>query len=360
MDTGCLLFYNNSMELTNRPIKINITSATVFKIVAILLLFYFLYLISDILILFFVSLVFSSALDPWVDKLKQKGIPRSLSVLVIYLIFFAVLGAAIYLITPVIVKEINGISANSSHYFDLVFSKFSSLQDYSLRYGLLDNVAGSFDIFTGYLETTASGVFFTLFTIFGGIFSFALILVLTFYMVVEESAIKKLIWSLAPAKHQAYLIHLVNRMQLKMGYWLRGQLIIALSLAVMSYIGLEILGVNYAAVLAILVGLFSFIPYMGAIFGAIPAVFIAFTESSVLAVLSVILFYIIHFIEGNFLQPKVMQKAVGLNPIISILAILAGFKLAGIFGAVLSIPVSTALAVFIKDVFAGREARIEN
>jgi len=360
MDTGCLLFYNNSMELTNRPIKINITSATVFKIVAILLLFYFLYLISDILILFFVSLVFSSALDPWVDKLKQKGIPRSLSVLVIYLIFFAVLGAAIYLITPVIVKEINGISANSSHYFDLVFSKFSSLQDYSLRYGLLDNVAGSFDIFTGYLETTASGVFFTLFTIFGGIFSFALILVLTFYMVVEESAIKKLIWSLAPAKHQAYLMHLVNRLQLKMGYWPRGQLIIALSLAVMSYIGLEILGVNYAAVLALLVGLFSFIPYMGAIFGAIPAVFIAFTESSVLAVLAVILFYIIHFIEGNFLQPKIMQKAVGLNPIISILSILAGFKLAGIFGAVLSIPVSTALAVFIKDVFAGREARIEN
>ena len=89
-------------------------------------------------------------------------------------------------------------------------------------------------------------------------------------MVVEESAIKKLIWSLAPAKHQAYLMHLVNRLQLKMGYWLRGQLIIALSLAVMSYIGLEILGVDYVAVLALLVGLFSFIPYMGAIFGAIP------------------------------------------------------------------------------------------
>jgi len=343
------------MELTNRPIKINITSATVFKIVAILILFYFLYLISDILILFFVSLVFSSALDPWVDRLKQKGIPRSASVLAIYFIFFAVLGGVLYLITPVIIKEVNGISSNLPQYFDALFSKYSNLREYSLKYGILDNVTGSFDVFTGYLQNTASGVFFTLFSIFGGIFSFALVLVLTFYMVVEESAIKKLVWSLAPAKHQAYLMHLVNRMQLKMGYWLRGQLIIALSLAIMAYVGLEILGVNYAAVLAILVGMLSFIPYMGAIFGAIPAVFIAFTQSPVLAVLAVILFYIIYFIEGNFLQPKIMQKAVGLNPIISIMAIMAGFKLAGIFGALLSIPVSTALAVFIKDVFEGKE-----
>ena len=347
------------MELNNRPIKINITSATIFKTIAILVLFYFLYLISDILILFFVSLVFSSALDPWVDQLKKKKIPRSASVLMLYFIVLAVLGATLYLIIPPIINEINSLANNFPGYFESLSSKFSLLKDYSLKYGLLDNTKSSFDVVTGYLQNTAAGGFFTLFSIFGGIFSFVLILVLTFYMVVEESAMKKLVWSVAPEKNQTYVMHLINRIQLKMGRWLRGQLIVSLSLAVMSYIGLLILGVNYALVLALLVGFFSFIPYLGAILGALPAIFIAFMQSPLLAILAIILFYIVHFIEGNFLQPKIMQKAVGLSPIVSILAILAGFKLAGLIGAILSIPVATSLNVFIKDVFDGKREEKE-
>jgi predicted PurR-regulated permease PerM len=345
------------MELNKRPININITSASIIKIIAIFILFYFLYLISDILILFFVSLVFSSALDPSVDWLKKKKFPRSVSVLLIYLIIFGVLGTALYLIIPPIIKEVNDMSNNFPGYFNAISSKFSDLKDYSSKYGILDNIKGSLDFVSGYLQTTASGIFFTVTNIFGGIFSFILILVLTFYMVVEESAMKKLVWSIAPAKHQPYLMQLINRVQIKMGYWLRGQLILASALAIMAYVGLLILGVNYALILAILVGLFSFIPYMGAILGSIPTVLIAFTQSPPLAILAVILFYIIHFIEGNFLYPKIMEKAVGLNPIISIIAMLAGFKLAGVIGAILSIPVTTALAVFIKDIFDSREEK---
>ena len=353
------MFYNNYMELNKRPISINITSGTIIKTIVIFVLCYFLYLVSDILILFFVSLVFSSALDPWVDKLKKKKIPRSASVLMLYFIVFAVLGITLYLIMPPIISEINSISNNFPSYIESLSSKFSLLKDYSLKYGLIDNTKSSFDVVTGYLHNTASGVFATLFNIFGGIFSFVLILVLTFYMVVEESAIKKLVWSIAPEKNQPYVMHLVNRIQLKLGHWLRGQLIVSFSLAVMSYIGLEILGVDYALVLALSVGLFSFIPYMGAILGAMPAVFIAFTRSPLLAILAIILFYIVHFIEGNFLQPKIMQKAVGLNPIVSILAILAGFKLAGFIGAIISIPATTALSIFIKDVFSSKEEKRE-
>ena len=324
-----------------------------------LFLFYFLYLISDILVLFFVSLVFSSALDPWVDKLKKRKIPRSVSVLMLYFVVFAILGTTLYLITPPIINEVNSISSDLPSYIESISSKFSLVKDYSLKYGLLDSTKSSFDVVTGYLQNTASGVFFTLFNIFGGIFSFVLILVLTFYMVVEESAIKKLVWSIAPEKNQTYIMHLINRMQLKMGHWLRGQLIVSLSLAVMSYVGLEILGVHYALVLALIVGFFSFIPYMGAILGAIPAIFIAFTQSPLLAILSIVLFYIVHFIEGNFLQPKIMQKFIGLNPIVSILAILAGFKLAGLIGALFSIPVATALSVFVQDIFRNKENKKE-
>ena len=228
------------MELNKQPISINITSGTIFKTIGIFILFYFLYLISDILVLFFVSLFFQ-CFRPWVDKLKKKKIPRSVSVLMLYLIVFSLLGLALYLITPPIINEVNGMSRNLPAYIDSVSSKFSLVKDYSLKYGLLDSTKSSLDIVSGYLHNTASGVFFTLFNIFGGIFSFVLILVLTFYMVVEESAIKKLVWSIAPEQHQSYVMHLVNRMQLKMGHWLRGQVIVSLSLGIMSYVGLEIL-----------------------------------------------------------------------------------------------------------------------
>jgi len=344
------------MELNRPPVNINISSATILKIIVIFALFYILYLIKDLLILFFVALVFSSALDPWIDWLKKKKIPRSVSVLSMYLIIFGVLGLSLYLIVPLIIKELNDMSANFPAYFEAITAKFSDLKNFSVKYGILDNVKGYLDLISGYLTSTASGVFFTITNIFGGIFSFFLILVLTFYMVVEESAMKKLVWSVAPTKHQPYLMQLINRIQIKLGYWLRGQLILALALSLMTYIGLLILGVNYALILAILVGLFSFVPYMGSILGSIPALLIAFTQSPVLAVLVIILLIIIQFIEGNFLYPKVMEKAVGLNPIISILAMLAGFNLASVIGAILSIPLTTALAVFIKDIFESKES----
>ncbi|MDD4900905.1 MAG: AI-2E family transporter [Patescibacteria group bacterium] len=344
------------MELNKHPVNISITSATIFKTIAILVLLYFMYLVSDILVLFFVALVFASALDPWVDWLKKRKIPRSLSVLFLYFVVFSALALSLYLVIPLLMKEVNDMSNNFPRYFESIYSKYSYLKDFSSRYGVLDKFQESMGFVSGYLSSTASGIFFTLTNIFGGIVSFVLVLVLTFYMVVEESAMKKLIWSIAPERHQPYIMQLVNRIQIKMGYWLRGQLILGLALTVMAYIALTILGINYSLILAILVGLFSFIPYMGAILGSIPAIFIAFAQAPLLAVFTVVLFYIIHFVEGNFLYPKVMEKAVGLNPVISILAMLAGLKLAGIIGAILSIPVATAIAVFIKDIFDNKEA----
>lgn len=353
------MFYNYDMTMAqdNRELRINITSAAIIKAAVILFLFYLIYLIGDILILFFVSLVFSSALDPWADKLKKKKIPRSASVIVLYFMLFSIFGAVLYFMTPPIIKEINGISDNFPAYVESISSKFSLLKDYSEKYGIAGHAKNYFSIAAGYLQNTASGVFFALFNIFGGIFSFVLILVLTFYMTVEESAMKKIILVFAPKKIQPRIMNLANRIQLKMGYWLSGQIIVSLSLGAMSYAGLEILGIDYALVLAVLIGFFSFIPYLGVILGAIPAILAAFAKSPLLSVFAIALFYVIHLIESNFLQPKVMQKAVGLNPIVSILAILSGFKLAGFAGAILAIPVTAAFSVIIKDVFENMEEK---
>ncbi|NIA18393.1 MAG: AI-2E family transporter [Actinobacteria bacterium] len=339
------------MELKNRPININITTATILKVILIFLILYFLLLIKDILAILFVALILASAVDPWVDWMQKRKIPRGVGILLIYLVLFSFVSLVIYLIIPPIIKETSELASNFPQILDKIMAGFSALKEYTYQHGILDNIKGSLGTIGSNLQSAAGGVFSTVTGIFGGIFSFFLVLILTFYMVVEENAIKKLIFSIAPSEHQPYIMQLINRMQKKIGMWLRGQLILSLIIFVLTYTGLSILGVEYALVLALIAGLTEFIPYLGPIIAAIPAVFLAFTQAPMLAAFVAIMYYVVQLTENNILVPKIMQKAVGLNPIISIAVLLIGFQIAGIVGAILSIPVATAVSVFVKDVF---------
>jgi len=183
------------------------------------------------------------------------------------------------------------------------------------------------------------------------------VLIITFYMTLEEDGMKKFVKSIAPLKYQPYLISKVKRVQVKMGMWLRGQLILSLILGVLAYIGLLIIGVDYALVLALLVAVTEFIPYVGPIIGGIPAVFIAFTQSPVKAGIVVVLYVVIQQLENSVISPKVMQKAVGLNPIIIILALLVGGTIGGFAGVILAIPAVTIISVFVEDFFDNKKEK---
>jgi predicted PurR-regulated permease PerM len=342
------------MEIKDKAININITTATIFKIILIFLLLYFLFLIKDILAILFISLILSSAIDPLVDWMQSKKIPRAIGVILIYLLLFVVIGGVIYLIIPPIAVEIGNISQKFPQYLDKLTAGYSFLKQFSAEHGYLGSIKDALGNVSNNLQNAVGGIFTTISGVFGGILSFFLVLVLTFYMVVEENAMKKLVWSLAPSEHQPYIMQLINRMQKKIGLWLRGQLILSLIIFIITYVGLLLLRVDNALVLALIAGLTEFIPYLGPIIGSLPAIFLAFTQSPILALFVAILFYVIQQFEGNLIVPKVMQKTVGLNPIVSISVLLIGFNLAGFVGALLSIPVATAASVFIKDFFDSR------
>lgn len=340
----------------NRPINISLTAGSIIKIILLFTAMYFLYLIRDILAVLFVSLILSSALDPWVDWMQAKKIPRAIGIIFIYLVLFSVIGLVIYLIIPPIAEQTGQLANDFPRYIDKLISSFSTIKNFTIEHGFLDSIKNGIGSWSSNLQTATSGIFSTVTGIFGGIFSFFLVLILTFYMVVEESAIKKLVWSIAPAEHQTYLIGLVNRIQTKIGMWLRGQLILSLIVFALVYIGLSILGVKYALVLALIAGVTETVPYLGPILGSIPGVFLAFTQSPMLAVFTAILYYIVQVVENNILVPKVMEKAVGLNPIVSIAALMIGLQIGGIVGAILSIPVATAISVIVSDIFEHKNA----
>jgi len=340
---------------TKKLTSISISTSTIFKVVLVVLVLYFLYLIRDILVILFVALILASALDPWVDWMQKRKIPRSLGIILIYFILFIVIGSVLYLIIPPIVTQVNELSTSFPAFIEKMTSGFSSLRNYMAQHGVLDNLKDGLKSMSSNLQGAASGIFSTITGVVGAIVSFLLVLVITFYMVVEENAMKKIIWSVTPAKHQPYIMQLINRMQKKIGLWLRGQLILSLIIFSLTFLGLSILGVNYALTLALIAGLTEFIPYLGPALAAIPAIFLAFTQSPMLALFVLILYYIIQLVENNIIVPKLMQKVVGLNPVVSIVVLLIGFKLAGVMGAILSIPVATAISVFLKDIFDKNE-----
>jgi len=339
-----------------KEIKLSISSLSIFKIALALFLIYILFLIRDILVIFFISLVLASALGPWVDWMQKKKIPRTLGMLLIYLVLFLIVGSALYAIIPPIKNQLGEMSQNIPYYLDKISSGLSILKDYSGQIRILKEGSQTLANLSGALNVGAEGALSVVSGIFGGLFSFFLTLAITFYMAVEENALRKIVVSTVPSKYQLYILRLAQRMQVRIGLWLRGQLILCLIIGVLCYVVLASFGIKYALVLALIAGFTEFIPYLGPIIGAAPAVMIAFFQSPMLAVVIAVFYYAIQFFENNYLVPQVMKRAVGLNPIVSIAVILIGFKLAGIAGAILSIPVATAGSVLLEDIFEHKVA----
>jgi len=338
------------MEIKNQSVNISIATWAIIKIIAIFLLFYFLFLIHGILVILFISLFLASAINPYVRWMQKLKIPRGIGVLIIYLFLTLLVYLTIYLIVPPITEQIGELTNNFPRYLEKAGFIFSALKNYSIQHGALDQIQNSLGAVSSGLQTAVYSIFSTITELFSGIFSFFLILVLTFYIVVEESAIKKLILSIIPDKRQSYVMNRIDKIQKKISLWLKGQLILCFSIFVLTYAGLSILNVKYALVLALIAGLTEIIPYLGPILGAIPAVFLAFAQAPILSLFVVILYYIIQLVENNILVPKVMEKTVGINPVISIIALLAGFKVAGIIGVILSIPIVVVISIFVKDI----------
>ncbi len=334
---------------------INISFAVLLKIALVIVLGYFLYQIFDILALLFVALILSTALDPWVDFLEHRHLPRTLAVTLIYLVLFVVVTLVVVLMIPPLAKQLGELAQSFPYYYTKILSSVSKFETVGN-----DQVATSLQSVLQSLGASlgqaTSSVVSALAGLFGGLVQFVLTLVITFYLIVDKNGVRRLIRSVTPAKHQPYITQLMNRIQSKLGLWLRGQVFLMLIIGVLSYLGLITLGMPYALVLALWAGLTEIIPYVGPVLGAIPALFLALSVSPLTALFVLILYIVIQQLENNFIVPQVMKKAVGMNPIVSIVVVLIGAKLGGVVGAIISIPVATAVTVFLSDIFGEKWA----
>ena len=331
--------------------QITISTGTFLKAALIVLAVGFLWFVRDVVAIFFVSLVLASLMEPFAEWFSARNIPRVLSVLIVFIVFLSFFILLFVGLSPIIAEQFSQFVSNLPTLSKDITATLARVQTFSTQYGFTQDFSNSVQGIEEGISQSFGSVFSTVKGFFGGVATGLVILVLTFYMVAEGEKMQKYFKSLAPVEYQPYLSGVMKKMQIKIGEWLRGQLLLGFIIGLTSYIGLSLLHVRYALLLAVIAGFCEMIPYIGPIFSAIPAAIVAFGQAPALALLVIGLYVIIQQTENHILVPKVMQKVTGLNPIVSITALLIAVKLGGVAGAFFAIPVAMMVMVIVEDFF---------
>lgn len=311
--------------------KIDISHKTIFFVAGFLGLIWAIFLVRDLLILLFVAFIFVSALSPLVERLMKLGLPKTLSIALIYLVIFASIAAIITLGLTPITAQTSGLTERLTNTITTLM-RDNHLDQNSLQQEL-PNLSHNLVTFT--------------LDFFNSLITAALVAVITFYLLLDKERIENQFAELFVNKEKIH--SLIEKTEIKLGAWLRGQLILSLIVGVFSYVGLTLLGVDYALPLAIISGLFEVVPIVGPILGAIPAILVALLTSPILALLTAILYVIVQQAESHVIVPQVMKRAVGLNPLLVIITIGIGSRLLGVAGALLAVPITVVLQIIVDD-----------
>jgi predicted PurR-regulated permease PerM len=327
---------------------LDISTASVLRVVVVLLAIGFLYFIRDIIAIVFVSIIIAAALSPTVDRLTKWRVPRTVSIILIYLLVLSALGGVVYFVLPPMVDQVKQLADSLPAYFTAFTDLLQNLQRGSIS-DLLNASQNSLNSLSNFLGQVATNLFDTTVGFFNSAAALVMVFILTLYFLLDENGIKKFFVSLFPVKQKNQMIAIANKMGIKLGGWLRGQLILAVAVGLVVYIGMLIIGMPYALTLGILAGILEIIPVVGPIIAAIPAILIAFTIAPTTALIVTAFYIFVQEMENKLLVPKVMQHAVGLNPVTIIIIILIGAKLMGILGILLSVPVASVIYVLLEE-----------
>lgn len=339
--------------------SISITTSTILKIVGIGLVLWFAYLIFDILALIFVAIVVASLIDPFADVFQRIRLPRGLAVITLYIAFIAFFVFIGSVIIPVISQEVAQLSQNFGDVVSKTSTQVENIKGFINQYGLWGEAQKLLSSLSSTGISAAQSVVHGVTGFFDGLVSFILVLVMAFYFVVENEDIKRGIRHLAPAEYQPYIGQLIGRIKKKLGDWLRAQLLLDFIVGFFVYIGLLIIGAPYALLLGLIAGVTETIPYFGPFFAGILGTFMVLIQTGdwVKTLFVAAVFIVVQQVENHILVPKVMERTVGLNPIVSIVSLLIGFRLGGVVGALFSIPIATALSVVVSDFLQWRACK---
>lgn len=318
--------------------KIDISHKTIIFIAVFILTLWAIYLIRDLLLILFVAIILMSALSPLVNFFVQIKLPKSLSIALTYIIIIGILSGTTAFVLQPLVEESSRLVV--------------SLPQLSGQILNIANIDRS--VFQSELTTLSKNAFTITLRLFDNLLTIIFLLVFTFYLLLERNNLEYRIASFFIGREER-IKKLIVRIEEKLGGWLRGQLVLSVIIGLLSYIGLTVLNIPYALPLSIIAGVLEVIPVIGPIISAIPAVLIAATISSLLGFGVAALYFIIQQLENHLIVPQVMKRAVGLNPLMVILAIAIGSRLLGFAGALLAVPLIVVLQIIVTEIINERK-----
>lgn len=342
-------------------IHVEINTSTILKAVLIILFFVFLYILKDVLIIFLFALIIASAISPFAAWLDEKGFPRLLGVLLLFLVVLALTITLLSLIIPYVSNDISQLVSTLPQFVAKVSTSLEKVQQGSPQYlDFLSEIQNLLETFSTYLQQSSQSIIGLVISIFGGVMSAIAILIISFYLSVTKKGIENFLGSIVPEKYEDYAINLWKRAEFKVGLWLQGQLLLGLIMGLLVYVSLSLMGIKFALVLGFLAALLEIVPMVGPVLAAIPAIFLAFLQSPTLGLWVVVFYVIAQQLENHVLVPVVLGKTIGLNPVVVIIALLIGQNLAGIPGMILSVPVATIIVEMMDDFAKHKDSRRNN
>lgn len=351
------------MSIHDKQFTINISTGTIVTAILFVVLAWLLFVLKDLVLIVLTAVVIASAIEPAIKWFTRYRVPRVLSVVLVYVLVVAVLLLLFYFFVPPVLNEVSGLANKLPGYLD-TFDTSNPLkdapflgtqpvvQDFSLQ-EVVSNLQGSFG-------TLSEGLVKTISVVFGGIFAFVLVIILSFYFAVQETGVDDFLRVVTPVKHEAKVLDLWRRSKIKIGRWMQGQLMLSLIVGIFVYLGLTILGLKFALILAIIAAVLELIPVFGSILAAIPAILLAFVDGGTGLVLLVLgLYIIVNQLQANLIYPLVVQKIVGVPPLLVILSLIVGAQLAGFLGIILSVPAAAVLQELVQDIQKGKRAALK-
>src|SRR3989344_1146859 len=312
--------------------KIEISLKTILFTIGILLLFRIAWQIRDLFYALFLAFIFMSTFKPIVRYFALRKVPRFITIIGLFVVIISLLSVLVTFVIPPLLTESFLFLRNAPVLMVRTFPALANFINIESISTLLPDLTSNFvNIVSGLL----SNFIFVISTI-----------VFTFYFLSEEFFLKKLLNTFLSPIQVNRIERILSKAEHRMSAWLWGQVVLALVIGLMSYIGLSLLHIRFAIPLAIIAGFLEVAPIVGPIISAVPAFFVSASSSWLMGLSVIALYFLIQQIENNVVVPYVMKRAVGLHPIITLIALTIGGKLGGFLGILLSIP----LALFVESI----------
>jgi len=313
--------------------------------------------LTQVITLLVVASFLTLTLNPLVETLGKRGMRRPLSVAIVFAGLVAAFTALGFVVVPPVAQQGGLLADHAPNYLNDLLSN-SFIQDLDSQY----HVLGKFQVELQKLVTDGNfvsglfgGVLGASKALASGFFAILTVLVLTLYFLSSLPRVKEAAYGMVPSSRRPRIMSLSEEIMRRVGSYAIGQVAVATINAILSYVMMSIVGIHYAAVLAVVVGVLGLIPMVGASIGAALVCLVAVFDEPQKAVIALIYYVVYQQVENYVVAPKIMQRTISVPGVITVIAALVGATLAGVLGALLAMPVAAGLLLIYEEVVLPRQ-----